>query len=50
MWRGLAIAMIGGMTVGTFLTLYVVPTMYSLLAPKKHVTLAERMGEGKENA
>jgi len=49
MWRGLAVAMIGGMTVGTFLTLYVVPTMYSLLASKKHVTLAERMGEGHEN-
>lgn len=49
MWRGLAIAMIGGMTIGTFLTLYIVPTMYTLFAPKKHVTLAERMGEGHEN-
>ncbi|MBN2358429.1 MAG: efflux RND transporter permease subunit [Deltaproteobacteria bacterium] len=48
MWRGLAIAMIGGMTVGTFLTLYIVPTLYTLFSPKKHVTLAERMGEGKE--
>jgi HAE1 family hydrophobic/amphiphilic exporter-1 len=33
-WAGLAKSVMGGLSLATLLTLYVVPTMYSLLAPK----------------
>lgn len=34
MWRGMAITVIGGMTSATFLTLFVVPIMYTFFAAK----------------
>ncbi|MBI5510273.1 MAG: efflux RND transporter permease subunit [Deltaproteobacteria bacterium] len=34
-WAGLAKAVIGGLTVATFLTLFLVPVVYSLFAPKE---------------
>jgi HAE1 family hydrophobic/amphiphilic exporter-1 len=33
-WAGLAKSVMGGLSLATFLTLFVVPTMYSLFAPK----------------
>jgi HAE1 family hydrophobic/amphiphilic exporter-1 len=33
-WAGLAKAVMGGLTLATFLTLFVTPTMYTLFAPK----------------
>lgn len=35
-WAGLAKAVMGGLTFATFLTLFVIPTMYTLLAPKHY--------------
>jgi len=34
-WAGMAKAVIGGLITSTFLTLYVVPTMYTVFAPKR---------------
>lgn len=36
-WQGMAMAVIGGMITSTFLTMYVVPTMYTFLGAK-HIT------------
>jgi len=37
-WEGMAKAVIGGLTFATFLTLYVVPTMYTVFGRKAHVS------------
>ena len=34
-WAGMARSVIGGLTAATFMTLFVVPTVYTLFAPKK---------------
>jgi len=41
-WQGLAKAVMGGLTVATFLTLYVVPIIYSFMAPKVAVSHTEK--------
>jgi HAE1 family hydrophobic/amphiphilic exporter-1 len=41
-WTGLAVSVIGGLVAATFLTLFVVPTMYTLLARKQEKGAPER--------
>ena len=46
LWSPLAITVIGGMTVGSILTLFVVPSLYLIindLSPKKHLRVMRRM-------
>ena len=49
-WAGLAKAVIGGLTVATFLTLFLVPVVYSLFAPKVVVKHTEQPVAAEGNA
>lgn len=45
-WAGMGTTVIGGMTVATFMTLFFIPVMYSIIAPKKFV-IEESEDEGE---
>ena len=42
-WQGMAMSVIGGLIAATFLTLFVVPTMYTLFAAKRLRNMPERV-------
>jgi HAE1 family hydrophobic/amphiphilic exporter-1 len=42
-WSGMAKAVIGGLLASTFLTLFVVPTMYTFFAGKEHTSAQARI-------
>ena len=44
----IGMVIVGGMSFGTLLTLFVVPTVYTLLARKRHLIAADRAGDEPE--
>jgi multidrug efflux pump len=47
--NSIGLVLVGGMTVGTFFTLFVIPSIYMLIAQEKHKAVAEIDPESLEN-